>query len=260
MSDAQAIPFNKKEAYPITFKVDYPKKLGRWSTLFRFILAIPIYIWSQLFMIHFNQGAFDKHQQHHVHGQQAGETIASLKATAQQAVVDAQNHTVQHMHAHAHLHNIEHFFFYTSAYVMLPVFLMIFFRRKYPQWIYDFNVGMLRFMQRLMVYMYFMTDKYPNTDQDQAVHVSIPYPEQDTLNRWLPFVKWFLAIPHYICLLVLTVCSLVVTLLSWFAVLFTGRYPKIFFDFNVGVMQWWVRVTCYVGLLITDKYPPFSLS
>ena len=86
------------------------------------------------------------------------------------------------------------------------------------------------------------------------------YPDvRHSLNRWLPLVKWLLAIPHYIVLAFLYLAALVVVVIAWFAILFTGRYPRGLFDFLVGVGRWHNRVLAYALLLVTDQYPPFRL-
>jgi Domain of unknown function (DUF4389) len=72
-------------------------------------------------------------------------------------------------------------------------------------------------------------------------------------------VKWLLAIPHYIVLVVLWLLAIVAVIVAWFAILFTGRYPRGLFDFVVGVGRWTLRVGAYAFLLVTDRYPPFSL-
>ncbi|HLE02092.1 MAG TPA: DUF4389 domain-containing protein, partial [Dehalococcoidia bacterium] len=105
-----------------------------------------------------------------------------------------------------------------------------------------------------------LRDEYPSTDEDQAVHIEVPYPDaMKDLNRWLPLVKWLLAIPHYVVLWFLAIAALVCVVLAWFAILFTGRYPRSLFDFIVGLFRWFLRVAAYAFLLTTDRYPPFSL-
>ena len=143
--------------------------------------------------------------------------------------------------------------------VILPLVLMILFRRKYPKWWYDWNLNFVGFMYRVDAFIYLLTDVYPSTDEEQSVHLELPYPDAADLNRWLPLVKWFLAIPHIIVLAFLGIAALVVTIIAWFAILFTGNYPKGLFDFIVGVMRWGFRVAAYALILVTDKYPPFSL-
>jgi hypothetical protein len=139
--------------------------------------------------------------------------------------------------------------------------LMIVFRQKYPRWWFDWNLELLRFTNRVGVYLALMDDRYPATDREQAVHLDIPYPDvRRDLNRWLPLVKWFLAIPHYIVLAVLSIGAIVVVIVAWFTILFTGRYPKELFDFVEGVMRWYNRVMGYAILLVTDRYPPFRLT
>jgi hypothetical protein len=139
--------------------------------------------------------------------------------------------------------------------------LMILFRKRYPRWWFDFARELTRFETRIGSYLLLRTDRYPSTVEEQAVHLDIDYPDVDRdLNRWLPLVKWFLAIPHYIVLMVLAIVMLLAVIVAWFAILFTGRYPKGLFDFVVGIMRWFLRVQAYVVLLVTDRYPPFSMS
>jgi hypothetical protein len=139
--------------------------------------------------------------------------------------------------------------------------LMILFRQKYPRWWFDWNLELQRFGNRVGVYLALMDDRYPATDEEQSVHLDYPYPDvQRDLNRWLPLVKWLLAIPHYIVLFFLWIAALVVVIVVWFAVLFTGRYPRGLFDFVEGVIRWYNRVVAYAGVLVTDRYPPFRLS
>jgi hypothetical protein len=106
-----------------------------------------------------------------------------------------------------------------------------------------------------------MDDRYPSTDEHQSVHLDYDYPnvEQD-LNRWMPLVKWFLALPHYLLLFVLGILSFFAVAIAWFAILFTGRYPRDLFTFVEGTMRWYNRVAGYAFTLVTDRYPPFRLS
>ncbi len=139
--------------------------------------------------------------------------------------------------------------------------LMILFRQKYPRWWFDWNLELLRFSNRVSIFMALMDDRYPSTDEQQAVHLDFPYPDARVdLNRWLPLVKWFLAIPHYIVLFFLGIALLLAVIVAWFTILFTGRYPRGIFDFVEGVIRWYNRVIAYAVVLVTDRYPPFRLS
>jgi hypothetical protein len=144
--------------------------------------------------------------------------------------------------------------------LFIPVVLMLLFRTKYPRWWYDWNLQLTRFSNRIAVYFALMDDRYPSTDEQQAVHLEFPYPDaQRDISRGLPLIKWLLAIPHYIVLIVLTIGAVFAAIFAWFAILFTGRYPRSLFDFIEGVIRWHNRVGAYAFLLITDRYPPFSL-
>ncbi|MCX6000600.1 MAG: DUF4389 domain-containing protein [Chloroflexi bacterium] len=144
--------------------------------------------------------------------------------------------------------------------LFLPTLLMIVFRQKYPRWWFDWNLALTRFSNRVVAYLALLRDEYPSTDEEQAVHIEIPYPDaRNGLNRWLPLVKWFLAIPHAVVLWFLGIAAVVIVIIAWFVILFTGRYPKEMFEFVVGVLRWGLRVEAYAVLLTTDKYPPFSL-
>ena len=148
----------------------------------------------------------------------------------------------------------------TGGILVLPVVLMILFRKKYPRWWFDWNLALTRFSTRVGAYLGLLTDVYPSTDEEQAVHIEIPYPDvQKDLSRGLPLVKWFLAIPHYVILFFLGIAAFVCVVAAWFAILFTGRYPRGLFDFVVGISRWSLRVAAYAFLLTTDRYPPFSL-
>jgi hypothetical protein len=145
--------------------------------------------------------------------------------------------------------------------VFVATVLMLLFRQKYPRWWFDWNVGLTKFGTRVSAYMGLLRDEYPATDDDQAVHVAIAYPDAARdLNRWLPLVKWILAVPHYVVLAFLAIGAVFCVIVAWFAILFTGRYPRSLFDFVVGVMRWSLRVSAYAFLLTTDRYPPFSVS
>jgi uncharacterized protein DUF4389 len=145
--------------------------------------------------------------------------------------------------------------------LFLPPLLLILFREKYPRWWYDWNLELMRFGNRVGTYLALMDDRYPSTDEHQWVHLDFPYPDaKRDLNRWLPLVKWLLAIPHYIVLFFLYLAALVLVIGAWFAILFTGRYPRGIFNFVEGVIRWHNRVVGYAFILVTDRYPPFSMS
>ena len=150
--------------------------------------------------------------------------------------------------------------FFAGGVVWTATLLMLLFRKKYPQWWFNWNLELQRFSARVGAFLFLLRDEYPSTDEEQAVHLDIPYPNaQEELNRFLPIIKWLLAIPHYIVLVVLGVLALIVTVLAWLSVLVTGSYPRGMFEFVVGVGRWGFRVTAYAFLLTTDRYPPFRL-
>ena len=208
------------EPYAARLNVDYPAQLNRLTTVFRLIWIIPIAI-----------------------------ILSLLTASGNETVV---SETGRHMRS-------------TGGGIVGGLFvatmLMIVFRMRYPRWWFDFARELARFSARVGAYLVLLTDEYPSTVDEQAVHLEIDYPDvEQNLNRWLPLVKWLLAIPHYIVLVVLWFVALVVVVVAWFAILFTGRYPQALFDFVVGVGRWSLRVNAYAFLLVTDRYPPFSLS
>ena len=148
----------------------------------------------------------------------------------------------------------------TGGILFLAPLLMILFRRKYPRWWFDFNLQLQRFATRVSAYLALMDDRYPSTDEEQSVRLNYPYPDAATqLNRWLPLVKWLLAIPHYIVLFFLEIGALIAVIIAWFAILFTGRYPRSLFSYVEGVIRWHNRVAGYAFVLVTDTYPPFRL-
>jgi hypothetical protein len=207
--------------YPVQFSVDYPDRpLSRLSTAFRIFLVIPIAI---------------------VLGAVSGEGL--------QLTMPSNSNGVMAVPAGA------------GGLLFFGPLLMILFRQKYPRWWFDWNLELQRFTNRVGVYLGLMTDRYPSTDDQQSVHLEYRYPDAARdLKRWLPLVKWLLAIPHYIVLFFLGIAAFVVVILAWFAILITGRYPRGMFDFVEGVIRWNVRVTAYALTLVTDEYPPFRLA
>jgi hypothetical protein len=151
--------------------------------------------------------------------------------------------------------------FASSGILIAPLLLMILFKQKYPRWWFDWNLAMTRFSNRVGAYASLLRDEYPSTDEEQAVHLNMAYPDAaGQLNRWMPLIKWFLVTPHVIVLSFLGVASFIAIILAWFAILFTGRYPRGLFNFVVGVMRWSLRVEAYAILMVTDEYLPFRLS
>jgi hypothetical protein len=148
----------------------------------------------------------------------------------------------------------------TGGLIVVPTALLIVFRQRYPRWWFDFNRELSRFGARVAAYVALLDDRYPSTVEEQSVHLQIAYPDVERdLNRWLPLVKWLLILPHVICLIFLWIGAFFVVVFAWFAILFTGRYPRGAFDYVVGVARWQARVAGYSTLLVTDRYPPFSL-
>ncbi len=145
--------------------------------------------------------------------------------------------------------------------LFLGPLLMIVVRQKYPRWWFDWNLELQRFTNRVAAYLALTNDAYPSTDEHQSVHLEYDYPDVPAdLNRWLPLVKWLLAVPHYIVLLFLNLAAFVAIVVAWFAILFTAHYPRGLFDFVEGVFRWNNRVVGYAFTLVTDRYPPFRLA
>jgi len=206
--------------YPARLTVDYPEQLSRVSTAFRIILVIPIAI---VLGIVTNSGSSTVETSD-------GEWVT----TTGTSIVGA---------------------------LFFATLLMILFRQRYPKWWFDFLVELNRFSARVGAYVALLTDQYPSTVDEQSVHLEFDYPDdvERDLNRWLPLVKWFLAIPHFIILFFLWIGVFVAVVIAWFAILFTGRYPRGLFDFVVGVGRWSLRVSASPSLLVPDRYPPFEL-
>ena len=212
--------------YAARLEVDYPEKLDRLTTFFRVLWIIPIAIILGLI-----SGAGETIT-NTVFLNEAGEVIQRTQQTAGGLVAGLVSATA----------------------------LMILFRQLYPRWWFDFSRELTRFEARVGAYATLLTDRYPSTVDEQSVHLELDYPNAKTdLNRWLPLVKWLLVIPHFFVLFFLSIASLFTVILAWFAILVTGRYPRSLFDFIVGVSRWWLRVGAYAFLLVTDRYPPFSL-
>lgn len=209
------------ENYPVRLDIEYPDRpLNRLTTAFRIVTIIPIAI---------------------VLGAVSGGTWSST-------TVSGATETTTTVVAGA------------GGILFAGPLLMILFRQKYPRWWFDWNLELTRFSSRVALYGALLDDRYPSTDERQSLLLEIPYPDARTdLTRWLPVVKWLLAIPHYIALFFLGIAALVCVVIAWFAILFTGRYPRGLFDFVVGVGRWSTRVSAYAFLLATDRYPPFSL-
>jgi hypothetical protein len=212
--------------YAARLEIDYPQKLGRLTTFFRLIWIIPIAIILSL-----------------ISG--AGETVTNT-VTLNEAgeVIRTTRETVGGL----------------VSGLAVATALMIIVRQRYPRWWFDFARELTRFGYRVGAYLFLLTDQYPSTVEEQSVHLEIDYPDvKSDLNRWMPLIKWLLAIPHYIVLIFLGIAAFFAVIIAWFAILVTGQYPRTLFDFIVGVGRWGLRVSAYVSLLVTDSYPPFSL-
>ncbi|MEA1901979.1 MAG: DUF4389 domain-containing protein [Actinomycetota bacterium] len=214
------------ESFPARLDIDYPEKLDRFSTFFRLIWAIPILIIAGLLSA------------------TSSSTVTTIVVTETGKIVSQASESGGGI----------------VGGLFAATLLMIVFRQRYPRWWFDFGREFARFGMRVGAYLALLTDEYPSTTDEQSVHLELDYPdvEQD-LNRWLPLVKWFLAIPHYIVLALLAIGAIFAIFIAWFAVLFTGRYPRGLFDYVVGVARWALRIQAYAILLVTDRYPPFSL-
>ena len=206
-------------AYAARLTVDYPERLDRFTTFFRLIWVIPIAV-----------------------------VLGMITASGNQTIVTAAGEQIAGAGGGL------------LAGLAIATALMIAIRVRYPRWWFDFARELTRFGARVSAYIALLTDRYPSTVEEQSVHLEVDYPDVDRdLNRWLPLVKWFLAIPHYVVLFFLVIGAVIAIVIAWFAILITGRYPKPLFDYVVGVARWSLRVSAYAFLLVTDRYPPFSL-
>lgn len=206
--------------YAARLDIDYPERLDRVTTVFRLVWVLPILVIFSLITA------------------SGGETVVTETGER----ISTQGGGI-------------------GGGLFLATALMIVFRLRYPRWWFDFARELARFTARIGAYLLLLTDRYPSTVEEQSVHLEIDYPEVERdLNRWLPLIKWLLALPHYLILAGLWLLTVVVVVVAWFAILLTGRYPRPLFDFVVGVARWSLRVHAYAFLLVTDRYPPFSLA
>jgi Domain of unknown function (DUF4389) len=206
--------------YPARLTVDYPETHDRMTTFFRIFMVIPI-----------------------------GIVIGALSSSSTQTTYSRAGQTTTNSTGGI------------TAGLFAATLLMILFRQRYPRWWFDFALEFTRFGARVCAYLVLLTDQYPSTVEHQSVHLDFDYPDVEAdLNRWLPLVKWLLAIPHYIVLFFLFVFAFFAVIFAWFSILFTGNYPRGVFDYVVGVGRWGLRVQAYAFLLVTDRYPPFALT
>jgi hypothetical protein len=148
----------------------------------------------------------------------------------------------------------------TAGLIVIPTVLALLFRGKYPSYVLTFNHALIELSTRLAAYLLILSDKYPSIEASSKV--SVVFPDVDggkKLKRWLPLVKWFLAIPHYIVGAIYLVISLVVTVIAWVQTSITGKYPRWAGEIVFGTISYWNRVQGYMLLLVTDKYPSFRL-
>ena len=206
--------------YPARLTVDRPETLDRLTTLLRFLWIIPIAIVFAL-----------------VSGDRS--TAVSVTETGERVRTTGTS---------------------IAFSISVATALMLLFRQRYPRWWFDFQLALARFGFRVGAYALLLRDEYPSTEDEQAVHLDVDYPDAKQLSNWMPLVKWLLAIPHYLVLVVLVVGVVVAVVIAWVAIIVTGRYPRPLFDYVVGVGRWTLRVQAYAILLVTDRYPPFSLS
>ena len=208
------------QSYPARLTIDRPETLDRVTTLLRFVWIIPIAVIFAL-----------------VSGDRS--SAVTISETGERVRTGGTS---------------------IAFSIGAATALMLLFRQRYPRWWFDFQLALAKFAYRVAAYALLLRDEYPSTEDEQAVHLELAYPDAKRLNSWLPLVKWILAIPHYIVLVILFIGVVVAVVIAWFAILITGHYPRPLFDYVVGVGRWLLRVQAYAILLVTDRYPPFSLS
>lgn len=240
---------SQQNEYPLTMTIDYKEKYSRVTTFFRIFLVIPILIILALLV---QPAGFDNKDFEKIGEKPKIEKLGTINADfikdskLQIGVFKSEN--------------VKKYTPWAVGIIFLPTLLLLVFRRKYPKWWFNWNLEITRFSMRIFSYMIFLQDEYPSTDEEQSVHINIVYPDAKTdLSRLLPLIKWFLAIPHFIILSFLFIGLGFFTLFAWFSIIITCKYPKVFFDYCVGVLRWSLRVNAYCLLLVTDQYPPFSL-
>ena len=231
---------NDTPAYAARLEIDPPGPMQRLSTLLRIVFILPVFL--VLVIVMGGGGSSGAPASAHETSTSASSTGEHDSSSTISPAAGPPSATI------------------TSG-LFLATVLMLLFRKRYPRWWFDFLLELTRFSTRVGAYVLLLTDRYPSTVDAQAVHLDIDYPEVDRdLNRALPLIKWLLAIPHYVVLVFLGLGVAVCTVIAWFSVLFTGRYPEAFFDFVVGALRWGLRVNAYAFILATDEYPPFRLS
>ncbi len=208
------------QSYPARLTIDRPETLDRVTTLLRFVWIIPIAVVFAL-----------------VSGDRS--SAVTISETGERVRTGGTS---------------------IAFSIGAATALMLLFRQRYPRWWFDFQLALAKFAYRVAAYALLLRDEYPSTEDEQAIHLELAYPDAKRLNSWLPLVKWILAIPHYIVLVILFIGVVVAVVIAWFAILITGHYPRPLFDYVVGVGRWLLRVQAYAILLVTDRYPPFSLS
>jgi hypothetical protein len=209
----------QSSVYPVRLTIDFQEQHSRLTTFFRLALVLPIAVIFAVLTVGAAETSYDES------GEVASTTGGGI-----------------------------------TTGLFLATLLMLVFRKRYPRWWFDFALELTRFGARVCAYLALLTDQYPSTVDEQSVHLDLDYPDVERdLNRWLPLVKWLLAIPHFVVLVFLTIGAVIAVVLAWFSILITGRYPRGLFDFVVGVGRWGLRVQAYTLLLVTDRYPPFSL-
>ncbi len=143
--------------------------------------------------------------------------------------------------------------------LILPVALALVFRQVYPSYLLTFNEALLSLQTRVDAYVLLLTDEYPSIEENDVVSVTFPEVDAKALNRWLPLVKWFFALPLYLVGIAYIIYAAFLTLFAWISILFTGNFPEFCAEGIVGVIAYWNRVVGYALVLVTDEYPTFSL-
>ena len=242
------------KTYPLTLSIEYPDRpVNRLTSFFRIFTIIPVGIVAGLMAQ--SLPALSVNTSYNANERQIDYAFTRFYESG----IDVSDIVVIAVVAAL---MIPVFLFLTGFVTNLfnPVVLMLVFRRKYPRWWFDYYVALIKFLTRVGTYFALLTDVYPSTDEDQGVHIQIPYPDAEKdLSQGLPLIKWFLAIPHYIVLAFVVCIACFCDIFIWLAILFTGKVPRGLFDFVSGTYRWGLRVAAYAYFQFTDEYPPFSL-